>query len=173
MAIPIIGDLIEQAGKIIGKAVIDKDKQAEIQLELVKLGDQAQARLDNLTAQQIEINKIEAASGSLFVAGWRPFIGWVGGCGLAAQSIVIPLIAQATGRNYELNTELLIFTMSSILGIGGMRTWEKFKGVSTNDFRDTPNAPIVQKVQQTTTVVETQKAPEPEAPKPKKKFKIF
>jgi len=139
MAIPIIGDLINGVKDIVSEVVVDKDKRDQVNLELKKLEDNAQARLDAQVTGQLEVNKVEAASGSVFVAGWRPFVGWVGGVGLGMQSIVLPLLAQITGRMYEMNTELLIMALGSMLGIGGMRTFEKVKGVSTNDYRATPS----------------------------------
>jgi len=138
MAIPILGDLINGVKDLVSEVVVDKDKRDQVNLELKKLEDNAQARLDAQVTGQLEVNKVEAASGSVFVAGWRPFVGWVGGFGLAMQSIILPLLAQITGRMYEMNTELLIMALGSMLGIGGMRTFEKVKGVSTNDYRATP-----------------------------------
>lgn len=141
MGIPIIGDLIEGVKDIVSEVVVDKDKRDQVNLELKRLEDQAQARLDNQVSSQIDVNKIEAAHSSVFVAGWRPFIGWVGGAGLGMQAIVLPLASQFTGRTYDLNTELLMMTISSILGIGGMRTYEKVKGVASNDYSVQPQVP--------------------------------
>jgi hypothetical protein len=161
MVIPIIGDLIDGVKDLVGKTIVDKDKKLAIDLELARLQDQAQSRLDGLVSQQIDVNKVEAASGSLFVAGWRPAVGWVCAAGLAAQSILIPLIAQITGRTYEINSELLIMTLGGMLGMGTMRTIEKIRGVSTNDYTDVPKP-----------TPDTTKAPEAVPPKPKH-FHIF
>ena len=141
MGIPIIGDIITGVKDVISEVIIDKDKRDQINLELKKLEDQAQARLDAQVTGQIEVNKVEAASSSVFVAGWRPFVGWVGGVGLAMQSIVLPLAAQFTGRMYNMDTELLVLTLGSMLGIGGMRTYEKTKGVASNDYQTQPPVP--------------------------------
>ena len=172
MGIPIIGDLINGVKDIIGQAVVDKDKKIEIDYKLAELADQAQARLDAQTQGQIEVNKVEAANGSIFVAGWRPFVGWVCGVGLGTQSIVLPLIEQITGRAYHLDTTLLIATLGGMLGIGGMRTYEKVKGVSTNDYRDTPAAPM-QKAPEAAKPQEPVSAGASQIANKKKKFKIF
>lgn len=95
------------------------------------------------TRGQLEINKQEAAHKSIFVAGWRPFIGWVCGVGIAWQFVVIPIlnwvILLLVINNPELEgipnlpaldmTELmgLIF---ALLGMGGLRSFEKSRGVA-------------------------------------------
>lgn len=76
--------------------------------------------------------------GSIFVAGWRPYVGWVCGTGLAAQVIVFPLLDRIFGWTVPFDTELLLLTMSGMFGMGAMRTYEKVKGVSTNDYTDRP-----------------------------------
>lgn len=134
MGIPIIGDLFTSVKDIVSEVVVDKDKRDQVNLEIMKLEDQARARLDAQITGQLDINKIEAAHSSVFVAGWRPFIGWVGGLGLGMQSIILPITAQVTGRVYNMDTELLLLTLGSLLGIGGMRTFEKVKGVATDNY---------------------------------------
>lgn len=144
MAIPILGDIIDAVGELAGKAIVDKDKKNEILYKLEVLKDGSDERFHQELMGQVEINKIEAASGSLFVAGWRPFIGWVGGAGLAWSFIVGPAVEYGarfwgfTGTLPEFNFEQLIAIVLAMLGVGGMRTIEKIKGVSTNDFTDVP-----------------------------------
>lgn len=84
---------------------------------------------------QLEVNKVEAANSSRFVSGWRPFIGWVCGGGLAYEVIVRDLLnwllmLSGTPLLPTLNNEILWMTMSSMLGIAGLRTFEKLKGVA-------------------------------------------
>lgn len=138
MSVPILGDVIDAVKDIVSEVVVDKDKKREVELELTKIGDAAEQRLHEQMIAQTEINKVEAASGSVFVAGWRPAVGWVCAAGLAAQVIVLPLVDRIFGWNVQFDTELLILTMSGMLGIGAMRSWEKVKGVSTNDYTDVP-----------------------------------
>lgn len=139
MDIPFIGDIIDGVTDLISEAIPDADRKREINLELAKLGDAAEARYHEQMIAQAEINKVEAGSGSVFVAGWRPAVGWVCATGLAAQVILFPLIDRIWGWNMQFDTELLILTMTGMLGIGGMRTLEKIKGVSTNDYTDVPS----------------------------------
>lgn len=148
VAVPILGDIIDTVGELASELIADPDKKREIQLQLAKLKDQQDERIHQELLGQVEINKIEAASGSLFVAGWRPFIGWVGGAGLAWSFVVGPFIEYIArlngwaGTMPEFNFEQLITIVLAMLGIGTMRTVEKVQGVSTNDFRDTPDSPI-------------------------------
>lgn len=134
----ILGDLIKPVSDIVSEVVTDKDKRAEINYKLQELADAGDARVHDQVLAQIEVNKVEAANGSVFVAGWRPFIGWVSGIGLATQAIILPLVGMIWGLTYELDTTLLLTTLAGMLGIGGMRTYEKVKGVSTNDYRSNP-----------------------------------
>ncbi|MBL1277445.1 MAG: hypothetical protein COB30_015295 [Ectothiorhodospiraceae bacterium] len=78
---------------------------------------------------QTEINKIEATHRSIFVAGWRPFLGWVCGAGLANVFLINPWIQWVTGEPgpmlpLDAMTQLVI----ALLGLGAMRTAEKFGG---------------------------------------------
>ncbi len=85
---------------------------------------------------QIDINKVEAAHSSLFVAGWRPFIGWVCGCGFAFTFIVKPYVFPWFYADFpslalipEMDGSLMELTMG-MLGIAGLRSWEKNKGLT-------------------------------------------
>lgn len=138
MGIPILGDIFGVVKDLVSEVVVDKDKKNEINLELAKLADQAEARVHEQVLAQIEVNKAEAGHGSIFVAGWRPFVGWVCGVGLAAQVAMFPLLDRIFGWSMAFDTELLVLTLGGMLGIGGMRTFEKVRGVSTNDYRDVP-----------------------------------
>jgi len=141
MGVPFVGDIIDAVGDLFSEVIVDKDKRNEINLELARIGDAAEQRYHEQMIAQAEINKVEAASGSIFVAGWRPAVGWVCAIGLGAQVILFPLIDRIWGWDMQFDTELLILTMTGMLGIGGMRTLEKIKGVSTNDYTDVPSAP--------------------------------
>lgn len=137
MGIPIIGDVIGAVKDLVSEVVVDKDKRDQINLELIKIEDGAQARIDEQVRAQIEVNKVEAASGSVFVAGWRPAIGWVGAAALAYAYILQPFIGvfHATPV-YDLDG--LYNVVLAMLGVGAMRSFEKARGVSTNDFTDVP-----------------------------------
>ena len=78
-----------------------------------------------------ELNKAEAQHRSIFVAGWRPFIGWVCGVAFATHYIIIPVIATYTDFAVpEFDTNSLFTVLMGMLGLGGLRTYEKMKGKS-------------------------------------------
>jgi hypothetical protein len=84
---------------------------------------------------QIELNKVEANHRSIFVAGWRPFIGWVCGCALAYNFLVRDLLAwglaawsPSTQAPPSLEIGALMTVLMGLLGLGGLRTIEKLKG---------------------------------------------
>lgn len=131
-----IGTVIESVGKV-ASDLITTDKE-RLQLELEG------RRIDQATdLAQMEVNKVEAASSSVFVAGWRPAIGWVGAAAMAYQFLLYPMLvwawtwAQAEGHVPAtvkpppmLDTEALWVILSGMLGIAGMRSFEKTKGVA-------------------------------------------
>lgn len=162
MGIPILGDIIDAVKDIVGEVVVDKDKKNEINYKLAELADKAEARVHEQVLAQIEVNKVEAASGSVFVAGWRPFVGWVCGVGLAAQVALFPLLDRIFNWKMVFDAELLILTLGGMLGIGGMRTFEKVRGVSTNNYTDTPKE----------TPVVTEATPGPEPARRQRKFRL-
>lgn len=130
-------DLISPVTELIGKAVVDKDEARRLQFEVEKLADQADARIHEQLMGQIEINKTEAQHHSVFVAGWRPFIGWTSGVGLAYSFVAAPFIefiARANGYTQEMpmpDASTLLTLVLAMLGVGGMRSFEKLKQVDT------------------------------------------
>ncbi len=128
--------------KIIDKVIPDK---AAAQVAKDALTAQAQqgalaeelAELQSVTTAQTDINKVEAASANWWVAGWRPYIGWICGTGLAMSAIVGPLFTWVTmlcGHPTPFpiaNDPLLQSTLAGLLGMGHIsRTVEKIKGVT-------------------------------------------
>ena len=85
---------------------------------------------------QVELNKIEARHRSIFVAGWRPFIGWVCGLALLWHFILYDMLTWITVNYFPevteipklTGTETLTTVVLSLLGLGAMRTAEKFGG---------------------------------------------
>jgi len=135
MALDPLSAILDIGGKLIDKLFPDPKQKAEAYLKLRELeqsGDLA------VIAGQNEINKIEAASPNPFIAGWRPFIGWVLGAGLAVILVIGPLMAWGSTlaghpvKQPEMPGEILLTLSTSLLGLSGMRTWEKFKGVEKN-----------------------------------------
>lgn len=101
---------------------------------------QAEALMQKIAQQpalvQAEINKIEAAHRSIFVAGWRPFIGWVCGCGFAWAFLVHPVFAWYVALRHldvtppEIVTDNMMELVIALLGLGVLRTYEKAAGRS-------------------------------------------
>lgn len=130
---PIAG-IIEAVGNIAGDLITTDKERLAAALEFTKLEV-------GLAAGQIEVNKVEAASPSLFVAGWRPAVGWCGVAAMGYQFLLYPLLVwlwaflQAHGwvpvtlaAPPMLDTDALWVILSGILGLGGMRTAERIKG---------------------------------------------
>lgn len=134
MALDPVTALLDIGGKVIDRIWPDPTAAAAAKLELFKLqqtGELAQI------AGQLEINKVEAASSSIFVAGWRPFIGWVCGTALAYAYIGYPFlvwIASIVRPEFKppaLGLDGMLFELLlGMLGLGGLRTFEKIKGVA-------------------------------------------
>ena len=77
---------------------------------------------------QAEINKVEAQNRSMFVSGWRPFIGWICGLAFGFHYIVMPLLLAYTDiKPVEFDTNSLFTVRMGMLGLGGLRTYEKLK----------------------------------------------
>jgi hypothetical protein len=95
---------------------------------------------------QIDVNKVEAANPNVFVAGWRPFIGWVGGSALAYNVMLAPMLHLGVADTSFLQTILL-----AILGMGAMRSYDKAKGTDTTTIGNPkpeagqPAAPLARK----------------------------
>lgn len=96
---------------------------------------------------QVELNKTEAQHKSVFVAGWRPFIGWVGGLALAYSFVLQPFMEFIAlslgyqGRFPVLDVSQLLTLVLAMLGIGGMRSFDKIKGVSTESLKSIERQP--------------------------------
>lgn len=131
-----IGAIVAAVGGVIDDLhTSDKERlDAEIELRKIDAG---------LLQGQMEVNKVEAASSSLFVAGWRPAIGWIGAVALGYQFLLYPLLVWIwtllQARDLVpgclqpppmLDTEALWVVLSGMLGIAGLRSVEKVKGVA-------------------------------------------
>lgn len=142
MGLPIIGDIISAVRDLASEVIVDKDKKNELNVRLQELEDKTNERLHDELMGQIEINKIEAASTSVFVAGWRPFIGWAGGVGLSWTFVASPIVEFLSrifgysGKMPEVDTGQLMTLVLAMLGISGMRTYEKTRNVPDAQIRD-------------------------------------
>ena len=120
---------------LIGKAIPDKNKRMELEASI-------KAQMIDLQKAQTEINLEHAKHPSIFVSGSRPAILWICALGLAWQFFLAPLmnwavvISGSTIQPPVINTEGLMTLTLSLLGLGGLRTAEKWKGVARNNMRE-------------------------------------
>jgi len=129
-----IDKLIGPVSSLLDKFIPDADQKAKLAHEIATM---SQRHAQELALAQINVNAAEAASGSLFKGGWRPFIGWT--CGLAffyhfvGQPVAIFVITM-TGTEIptlpEFDMGTLLTVLGGMLGIGGLRTYEKQKGIT-------------------------------------------
>jgi Holin of 3TMs, for gene-transfer release len=134
------GSITDGVAKIIGLFKVDPTvalaKQTELQEITLKMQADAAAAVAQQLHDQAAVNQVEAASQKLFVAGWRPFIGWVCGSGLAVQFIVGPVVTWAAALAKHpvvfptLDMGTLMTLLLGMLGLGTMRTFEKVNGVN-------------------------------------------
>ena len=124
-----IRDLINPVSKILDKFIVDKDLK-------VKLEHEIKTEIQRANLAQIDVNKAEAQHRSIFVAGWRPFIGWICAVAMGYHFVLQPIIVfvlSANGVNYDLpefDMGSLMTIVMGILWLGGMRSFEKYKGIT-------------------------------------------
>ena len=129
-----IDKLIGPVTGLLDKFIEDKDQKAALAHEIATMSSK---HAQQLALAQISVNAAEAASGSIFKGGWRPFIGWT--CGLAffyhfvGQPVTI-FVLTVTGTEIptlpEFDMGTLLTVLGGMLGIGGLRTYEKQKGIT-------------------------------------------
>ena len=126
--------LIGPVTTLLDKFIPDADEKARIAHELATMGEK---HAQELALAQIEVNKAEAASGSLFKGGWRPAVGWVCALAFAYHFIVKDLIVFGCAiagveipELPEFDMGTLLTVLGGMLGIGSLRTYEKQKGLT-------------------------------------------
>ena len=128
----ILNSLIGPVTGLLDKFIEDKDTKNAIAFELSTM---AEKHAQELAKGQLDVNKVEAAHKNLFVAGWRPAVGWVCCLGMAGNFLIIPLANFALALSSSPITIPLIETsemmpvLMGMLGLGAMRTVEKTKNV--------------------------------------------
>ena len=130
----IVNALIGPVGNILDKFIEDKDQKAKLAHEIATMSEK---HAQEAMLAQLEINKAEAASGSIFKGGWRPAVGWVCAIAFAYHFILKDLIifgASFAGADlpelpkFDMGT--LLTVLGGMLGIGGLRPYEKQKGIT-------------------------------------------
>jgi hypothetical protein len=132
--IPVVDGLLKIGSSLIDRLFPDPNQKAAAQLELIKLQQSGElaalAAETDLAKGQLEINKTEAASSSLFVAGWRPGTGWICNAALAYHFLIRPLLITFGKPAPALEIGDLLTLLLGLLGLGGLRTKEKLAGVA-------------------------------------------
>ena len=125
--------LVHPITGLLDKFVEDKDQKAKLAHEIATM---AEKQAHDLSLAQIEVNKAEAQSGSIFKGGWRPFIGWVCGVAFGYHFVLQPIIIFVSaiyGFNIpelpEFDMTYLMTVLGGLLGLGSLRTFEKYKKV--------------------------------------------
>lgn len=125
------GDMFQ---KVVGSFKADPTKALELQAQLAQAEQALKAKLVDQISQQIAVDQAEAESKSMFVAGWRPWIGWICGAALLIQYIVAPManwaFVLAGKKDLQfpgVNINALWPLITGMLGFGGFRTYEKVK----------------------------------------------
>ena len=125
---------------VIARAWPDPAEQAKAQLavaQMTQTGELAQLAADTeIVKSQLAINTAEATNPSVFVAGWRPFIGWIAGAGLAVAYLVVPLVRMVASvihaqpiPPYE--TGDLMTLLFAMLGMGALKSFDMVRGTAT------------------------------------------
>ena len=115
----VVAGIIDKVADKIDDFTLDKEEKAQLIQEINKA--------------QIEVNKVEAISNSLFVSGWRPFVGWTCGVALCYHFVLQPFLTfvlysfgqQITLPTFDMGT--LTTILMGMLGLGGLRSYEKVK----------------------------------------------
>lgn len=132
-------DFLNIGSKILDKVIPDPAQKAEAKLKLLELQQAGELKVLDAEMQialaQNETNKVEAADPSLFKSGWRPAVGWVCVAGLTYTFLGQPLLSWASGvwaipAPPSLDMGDLFTLLAGMLGLGGFRTFEKFKRVA-------------------------------------------
>ena len=127
----IVGTVLSTIGNVLDRVIPDKNKRAEAQ-EAMQLA--LQSNEFQLAIEQVKVNAIEASSGDNFTRRWRPFIGWTCGSAFALHFVVFPIFNyiivlfgyQAIIIPFDMQS--LMYALGGLLGLGGLRTYEKVKG---------------------------------------------
>ena len=126
--------LVTSVSNILSKFIPDATERQKLAHEIATM---AQKNAHEIAMAQIEVNKEEAASDSIFKGGWRPFIGWICGAAFAYHFVLQPVmifvmtyIGFAVPDLPEFDMASLMTVLMGMLGLGGLRTFEKYKGVT-------------------------------------------
>lgn len=127
-----IDKLIGPVTGLLDKFIEDKDQKARLAHDLATM---AEKHAQEINKAQLEVNKVEAGHSSLFVSGWRPACGWVTVLGMAGNFMVIPFtnfvlaLLEIDVTIPLIDTATMMPVLMGMLGLGGLRTYEKSKDI--------------------------------------------
>ena len=125
--------LVQPIAGLLDKFIPDADERNRLAHEISTM---AERHAHELAKAQIEVNKEEAKSSSMFVAGWRPAVGWICATGMGFNFICVPLggfVCAVSGVDISfapLDLSQMMPVLMGMLGLGAMRSFEKTKGVA-------------------------------------------
>ena len=128
-----INQLIAPVSKLLDKVIPDADERNRLAHEIATL---AERQSHEIAKAQIAVNQKEAGHQSIFISGWRPSVGWVCCLGLASNYIFIPVanfVLVVSGSDITvpaLDLSEMMPVLLGMLGLGGLRSWEKTRGVA-------------------------------------------
>ena len=131
--INLLGSLVQPVTGLLDKFIEDKDQKNKLAHEISTM---AERHAQELAKGQLEINKAEAQSRNIFVAGWRPFIGWTCGVAMAYNYVIHPIMIFVLAQlDYlvalpALDLGEMMPVLMGMLGLGGLISFEKYKGIS-------------------------------------------
>ena len=128
-----IEQLIAPVSKLLDKVIPDADERNRLAFEISTL---AEKQAHEIAKAQIAVNEREASHQSLFVSGWRPAVGWICCIGLGCNYLFIPVanfVLVVSGSDITvpaLDLSEMMPVLLGMLGLGGLRSWEKTRGVA-------------------------------------------
>jgi len=128
------------SGKVVGEVVKEGLGGVSKILDNITTTSEERGKLDiEFSKLQTKINELDSANASLFVSGWRPFIGWVCGIGIGFNFVIRPMVnyllmvfSPITPIMESLDVGVLTTLVTGMLGFGAIRTYEKIKGKHRN-----------------------------------------
>lgn len=128
-----VGGILKPISDVVDHLTVSGDDKIKIQLALLQA---QQSAAEAITTAQSDVDKVEAGNNSMFVAGWRPAVGWVCATALAFEYLVRPLVAAGYSLAHQVAPTLpgiddnLWQLMFGLLGMGALRSFDKMKGTA-------------------------------------------
>ncbi len=142
------GGIVSEVGKIVDSLHTSDEEEMQAEIEFRRLDIEEQEINSRLLTGQMEVNKEEAKSGNIFIAGWRPAIGWISAIAIGYEFLFRPLllwawvILQSNGTiplavdpPPQVDSAPLFALVTAMLGISASRSWDKLKGTDTQKIK--------------------------------------